>query len=149
MSSVQFTPGSLSHTVSVLFSMPTHALLEARQVAGAYRKNINGRDARFKNSVQISHRDRTQILFHSAFALKWGIWYFIFTEHHGTHVYPQDEIQITMYRTLPITKIRPPATFGVDEKTLEFGPDPYGELKREAEEEAQNAAESEADSVPL
>src|SRR5271156_3637992 len=40
----------------------------------------------------VLHEEGTQLIYHSSFPRKWKDWMFIFTEHHGFHVYHMSDL---------------------------------------------------------
>ena len=86
----------------------------AHKMAEAYDKDLLATDSRFSRAVKLVHEEGTLLFFESAFLLKWkdpevkpgawgacetaGQWLLVFTEHHGFHVYPLDDLSSwTMY----------------------------------------------------
>lgn len=139
--------------------MRSHPLQEAHRVAEAYvrfldkgARRTGKMDKRFNNAVQVIHDEGTVMFFHSAFALKWGIWHIVIAEHHDIHIYAQDEARVVMFKRIDEEVVTlddetlAEAGIIIAELELKFGPDPYGELKRKAEEEAKLDAEFEAES---
>ena len=136
--------------------MRSKPLQEAYSVAQAYDRLLNqkagesrGMDSRFStHAVQVLHDEGTVMFFHSAFVIQWGIWQIVIAEHHDIHIFPQDEARVTLFKRADedvehITDLKP---LGLLEEALEWGPDPYGDLKRRAEEDAAfEAEESSAD----
>jgi len=125
-------------------------LQEAYKVAEAYSRDLDRRaretgkmDPRFNYSVQIVHDEGTQIFFRNAFVLRWGIWQIVIPEHHDIHIYADDEAQVFLFKMAPdeVEELIDLSGFGVDESELKWGPDPYGTLKRKAEEDAALDAE--------
>lgn len=49
-------------------------------------------DKRFRRSVYIIHEEGTMMFYKYAFFEKHGRWYYIFTEHHKTFVYDEEDI---------------------------------------------------------
>lgn len=140
--------------------MRSKPLEEAYAVAKAYVRHLDGMaretkrmDPRFNNAVQVIHQEGTQLFFHSAFAIRWGIWHIVIPEHHDIHIYAQDEANVIMFKRIDseVQEITDLAALGISEAGLQWGPDPYGDLKRQAEEDAKLKTEledSEADITP-
>jgi hypothetical protein len=74
--------------------MDSVPMKEATMVASAYDEKLLATDPRFQHSVTIHHEEGTVLHFEWAFALTCGVWFFIFTEHHGFHVYARDDVEI-------------------------------------------------------
>jgi hypothetical protein len=78
----------------------------AWEVAKQIDNELKSNDPRLRHCVQIEHDDGTRLFFDNAFIMRyydknhgdWGTcnhpgeWIFVFTEHHGFHVYPIDEL---------------------------------------------------------
>jgi hypothetical protein len=80
----------------------------AHKVAEGYDKALLATDPRFSHVVRVVHEEGTSLFYVNAFLMKWkdpevvegawgacetpGQWLFIFTEHHGFHVYPLDDL---------------------------------------------------------
>lgn len=80
----------------------------AQKVAEDYGKKLLATDLRFGHVVRIIHEEGTTLFFAHAFLMKWkdpevtagswgasehpGEWLLVFTEHHGEHVYPLDDL---------------------------------------------------------
>lgn len=142
--------------------MRSKPLQEAHQVAEAYDRRLNeiarkerNMDPRFNtHAVQVIHDEGTTMFFHSAFVLRWGIWQIIIAEHHDIHIFPLDEARVQLFKRADedVTELIDDTLkdLGIDPGEFEWGPDPYGDLKRKAEEEAAwEAEEAEAeDSTP-
>ena len=59
-------------------------------------KKLRADDPRFRNSITVYHEEGTMMHFEWAFAIKFERWYVIFTEHHGYHIYDEDDVQVIM-----------------------------------------------------
>jgi len=125
-------------------------LQEAHQIAEAYSRELDRRaresktmDSRFNYAVQVLHEEGTSFFYRNAFTVRWGIWHIVIPEHHDIAVYANDEVQVFMFKMAPdeVEEIADVSQLGIDEATLEWGPDPYGTLKRKAEEDAALEAE--------
>ena len=78
----------------------------ALDFANSIDAGLQATDTRFRRTVMIIHEEGTILTFRNAFLLKYhdknhrdwgdcenpGDWIFIFTEHHGVHVYPIDDL---------------------------------------------------------
>jgi len=93
--------------------MPTKQFQEAYERAKALNVLLRADDPRLRGSVQIVHDDGSILFYEFAFVerhphdglqpLKTGEgWWFIFTEHHGFHVYATDEVKIRQYKRADI-----------------------------------------------
>lgn len=91
--------------------MRSKPLQEAYVRAEALDAKLRADDARLEGAVQVRHADGTVLFFDHAFAEahprdkadlkdREEAWWFIFTEHHGVHVYAQDEVVVRMYHWL-------------------------------------------------
>lgn len=121
------------------------ALQEAYRVAEAYSRELDLRahesktmDPRFNYAVQVLHEEGTSFFYRNAFAVRWGTWHIVIPEHHDITVYSDDEAQVFMFKTAldEVEEITDVSQIGIEEATLEWGPNPYGELKRKAKEDA-------------
>jgi hypothetical protein len=74
----------------------TDSLAAARLRATAIDKNLRADDQRLSRTVLVVHEEGTVLLFRYAFVAKDDNWYYIFTEHHGTHVYHQSDCEVVM-----------------------------------------------------
>lgn len=55
--------------------------------------------------VRIKHREGTDLLYRHAFLKKWKEYYLVFTEHHGYHVFHEDDVVCYQY-TQNIEKVK-------------------------------------------
>lgn len=60
---------------------------EAQTVAKETDKKLTAYDFNPYSMVEIIHEEGTILHYKSAFTKEWKDWVFVFTEHHGTHVY--------------------------------------------------------------
>lgn len=70
---------------------------EAHKRAQRIESKLTARDRRFGCCVQVVHEEGTVLFFNCAFALKEGVWYYIFTEHHGFHVYHEEDVLVRQF----------------------------------------------------
>ncbi len=63
---------------------------EAEQVAKETK--LSAYDFHSYSLVQIIHEEGTILHYKSAFTREWKDWIFVFTEHHGTHVYHKSDL---------------------------------------------------------
>lgn len=75
-------------------------------VAAEIDKDLKATDPRFRHSVYLIHEEGTTLFFENAFIVRYydrlhrdwgdcsfqGEWAMVFTEHHGFHVYPLDDL---------------------------------------------------------
>jgi len=86
-----------------------------KKVANEYDESLLATDPRYNNMVFVQHEDGSQQLFHHAFILRYADedkrrWYFIFTEHHGVHVYPEEGLEDWMQmQRIPVEPFSAPA----------------------------------------
>jgi len=89
--------------------MPTKRFQEAYERAKALNVLLRADDPRLRGAVKIIHVDGSILFYEFAFAERRpydGLnptgpragWWFIFTEHHGFHVYATDEVKISQYK---------------------------------------------------
>jgi hypothetical protein len=65
---------------------------EAVEVANKMDGQLWASDFAPSDLVLIIHEEGTSFTFQSAFLKTWKDWIFIFSEHHGTHVYNRDDL---------------------------------------------------------
>lgn len=65
---------------------------EAEQVAKEVDKKLTAYDFHPCNMVEIIHEEGTILHYKSAFTKEWKDYIFVFTEHHGTHVYHKSDL---------------------------------------------------------
>ena len=83
---------------------------KASKVAKKIAKNLTAMDTRFNGSVIVRHEDGSVFIFENAFAQYYNgkghklthkdgtlqyidaAWLFVFTEHHGNHIYSIDDL---------------------------------------------------------
>ena len=76
---------------------------QAKLAAEAVDKDLRADDPRFRHTVYLVHEEGTSMLWRYAFAVKVEEWYLIFTEHHGTHVYSEQDLSgICQFRDVEI-----------------------------------------------
>ena len=63
---------------------------EAKRFAEQRDKKLTGYD--FKHSVLIKHGDGSVLFFNYAFLEEKEGWIFVFTEHHGPHIYHKEDL---------------------------------------------------------
>jgi len=82
---------------------------DAKRFARALDAGLQANDVRFGRSVTLVHDEGTVLHFESAFVIKRENYYFIFTEHHNTHVYVEDDVLkvIQRGRYIPIEAYGP------------------------------------------
>lgn len=81
--------------------MMSKPLKEQYEKAKEIDSKIRADDDRFNGAVHIIDEDEGTVLFYErAFAEKHSDWWYIFTEHHGLHVYDDDEVQVRMYKRI-------------------------------------------------
>lgn len=74
---------------------------EAKEKIEKINKKLKSTDKRFKNSISITNvYDNSFMFFNNGFAEKHDEWWFVFTEHHGFHLYCDDEIKIVQYKRI-------------------------------------------------
>lgn len=66
----------------------------AEEVATDYDKTLKCTDFHHNHWVFAVHEEGTQLFFRNAFLKEWKDWYFIFTEHHKTHVYHKTDLSL-------------------------------------------------------
>lgn len=49
------------------------------------------------NAVEVVHEDGSRLFFQSAFMIYKDHYFFVFTEHHGSHYYHEDDVNVYMY----------------------------------------------------
>lgn len=54
------------------------------------------------HAVEVVHEDGSRLLFQSAFAIHEDEYFFVFTEHQGSHFYHQDDATIYTYTRVPM-----------------------------------------------
>lgn len=69
-----------------------HSYKEAEQVAKEIDKKLSAYDFNPYSLTEIIHEEGTILHYRSAFAKEWQDWIFVFTEHHGTHVYHKSDL---------------------------------------------------------
>lgn len=63
------------------------------KIAQAYDHQLRADDPRFRRDVTLIHEDGSYIHFDSAFLLRVrDSWIVAFTEHHGLHIYNDDDL---------------------------------------------------------
>jgi len=72
--------------------MTVEELFAARKKAHAYSRELRSDDPRLRHTVIVWHRDGTMLCFRYAFVLRMGHYIAIFTEHHGEHVYHEEDV---------------------------------------------------------
>lgn len=78
---------------------------EALKVAESIDKKLLCSDFHPDDLVMIIHEEGTVLNYRSAFVRKWKDWIFIFTEHHGKHVYHKTDLQSCFqYKNVEIEK---------------------------------------------
>ena len=58
-------------------------------------KNLLATDERLSRVVSVLHKDGSRLFFKNAFCLRWHkypLWLCIFTEHHGLHIYHEEDL---------------------------------------------------------
>jgi hypothetical protein len=65
---------------------------EAETVAKETDKKLSAYDFHCDSLVEIIHEEGTVLHYKSAFTQEWKDWIFVFTEHHGTHVYHKSDL---------------------------------------------------------
>lgn len=65
---------------------------QVKQFAEKYNDGLRADNPRFKRSVQIIDEEGTVLFYRHAFLMEWGLYIICFTEHHGFHVFPKDEL---------------------------------------------------------
>lgn len=85
-----------------MMSVPLKIVMDK---AEEYDKVLRADDPRFDHLTIVQHEDGSHFLFMNAFACsysfvwdKYGLQKYIvvFTEHHGTHAYSEDEVVVTV-----------------------------------------------------
>lgn len=66
---------------------------EAQDLARGYDTTLTA--DKFKGIVVVAHRDRSLFTYVRAFVHRHEEFYFVFTEHHGPHVYHHEDVKIT------------------------------------------------------
>lgn len=66
--------------------------MEAVTVLKECGKKLTAYDFNLCSLVAIIHEDGTNLYYKSAFTREWKDWIFVFTEHHGSHVYHKSDI---------------------------------------------------------
>lgn len=74
--------------------MESTGIKRIRERVKEYDAKLRADDPRFRRSVQVIHEEGTTMYFEWAFAVKVDSFYVIFTEHHETFVYSNDEVQV-------------------------------------------------------
>jgi hypothetical protein len=72
--------------------MESVPLREANKRAKLFDAGITAYDFQWEHRVHVIHDDGTHLNFNYAFYMKEEEWYYIFTEHHGTHVYHEEDL---------------------------------------------------------
>lgn len=78
---------------------------EAYKVAEERDKKLKANDFG-AGYTRVMHEDGSEFLFAYSFVEKWqnpktlSWWYFVFTEHHAFHVYPNDDVKIMSFERL-------------------------------------------------
>jgi len=67
-------------------------LQQALDRAKIFDKGLTAYDFTWGNHVLVVHDDGTRLDFNFAFYMKENDWYYIFTEHHGCHVYHEEDV---------------------------------------------------------
>jgi len=63
-------------------------------------------DPRFNDMVQVHGQEDTLVhLIPDAFCLKHGCWFLVFSEHHGYHVYHEEEARVVQYTRMEIEEL--------------------------------------------
>lgn len=66
---------------------------EAAQVAKEADKKLTAYDFHYHEMVLIQHEDGAILTWRSAFLREWKDYVFVFTEHHGYHVYHKSDLE--------------------------------------------------------
>ena len=66
---------------------------EAKQKALELDKQLRADDSRFSGSVLLAHQDGSIMFWEYAFCERHDEWWFVFTEHHGNHVYHHEDLE--------------------------------------------------------
>lgn len=77
-------------------SVDSVPLREARQRAQEIDDKLTAYDFQHGSRVYVKHEDGTELDFNSAFLQKDDEWVYIFTEHHGFHVYHLEDLEKCM-----------------------------------------------------
>jgi hypothetical protein len=72
-------------------------LKQAKELALEIDSKLLATDERFSRSVSIYHDEGTFMHYERAFVIKRENVYMIFTEHHGTLVYFEDDIEVIQH----------------------------------------------------
>ena len=71
---------------------------EAYAIAEKYNKTLRADDPRFSGIVVVhSLNDFSSFTFTEAFAMYYGEFYIVFTEHYGFHLYHEEDASAVMY----------------------------------------------------
>jgi len=74
--------------------MESSGIKRIRERVKEYDAKLRATDPRLRRSVQVIHEEGTTMHFEWAFAVKVDNYYVIFTEHHETFVYFDDEVEV-------------------------------------------------------
>jgi len=74
--------------------------IEAFELAAEMNKTLLATDPRLRRAVKIIHDEGTVLFFDYAFAENHEDWVFIFTEHHGHHVYHESDVLVYQYERI-------------------------------------------------
>jgi hypothetical protein len=66
---------------------------QIKQQANEYDNQLACTDPRFLRSVHVVHQDGSVFFFRHAFLMWKDNWVIVFSEHHGVHVYDQDDVE--------------------------------------------------------
>ncbi len=91
--------------------MKSKPLQEQYALAEMIQSKLRGDDPRLMGAVLIRHGDGSVLFFENSFAeqhernkaydnkkFDYSDWWYIFSEHHGVHVYADDEVKIRQYK---------------------------------------------------
>jgi hypothetical protein len=79
---------------------------EALAKAEEIDKKLLATDDIFKGAVMIKSLNCASSIFYAdAGAVKWGDWYLVFTEHHGTHVFNNEDYHIYQYKRTTLEEL--------------------------------------------
>lgn len=78
---------------------------EAKQWAEKYDSALTAKDKRFNKAVLVVDEEGTVLMFQNAFAvmrevgsnLEYSTYIYVFTEHHGFHVYSSEDVNVIQY----------------------------------------------------
>jgi hypothetical protein len=65
---------------------------EIEKLVKEYDDKLLATDPRFQRTVFLAHEDGSSFKWVHAFVMRKGTWIIVFTEHHGYHIYDQDDI---------------------------------------------------------